>query len=257
MAVDSVYEEMLSKVRELIEKLRKVWADMVNGVNHVLDSMPGFLGAAIKQASDWCAEKVVEVFTVITDLLAKEGSASALRTVAESWNEQVGHRASTQAGLLVKEQLDTDNDWTGPAADRYSEAVTSQNRALAQIKAITENLQNTLNEIASAMTSFWSAVGVAVGGYMILMAACIGGIASGVGTIPGLAGVTGFSVALLTTLNTCSHNFANTLEEKKTKIDQMSTMDSQFTNGTWPSAVTDQMSDASVKDGDKSDWTVK
>ena len=48
----------------------------------------------------------------------------------------------------MKEQLDTDNEWTGDAADRYGEAVTAQNKALAQIKTITENLQTTLNEIA-------------------------------------------------------------------------------------------------------------
>ena len=51
--------------------------------------------------------------------------------------------------------------------------------------------------------------------------------------------------------------FTSSLEEKRAKLDQMSTMDSQFTNGDWPSAVTDKMSDASVKDGDGSDWTVK
>ncbi|MGH4016768.1 MAG: hypothetical protein ACRDSL_23110 [Pseudonocardiaceae bacterium] len=47
----------------------------------------------------------------------------------------------------------------------------------------------------------------------------------------------------------------NRLGGQKAKLEQQSTMDGQFANGNWPPAVADKMSDASVKDGDKSDWT--
>lgn len=204
-----------------------------------------------------CSSKVAEIFDEITKLFSERGSATALRAAGESWNEQVGHRASTQTGLLTKEALETDNEWTGDAADRYGEAVTAQGKALTQIKAITEILQTTLNEIASALKVFWVGIAIAFGTYVALMIGCIIGACTVVGTIPSLLAALGFSVAFLSAVATLSNNFANTLDEKKAKLEQQATMDGQFANGDWPSAVADKLSDASVRDGDNSDWTPK
>ncbi|MET0133126.1 MAG: hypothetical protein ABW215_05985 [Kibdelosporangium sp.] len=257
MSVDTAFEEALTKVSELLEQLRGAWNDITSGVNHVLGLLPGFLEGPVKSAFESCANKVSEVFDEVTKLFTERGSASALRTAADSWNTQVGHRASTQAGLLVKEALETDNEWSGDAADRYGEAVTAQNKALAQIKTITENLQTTLNEIASALKVFWVGIAIAFGSYVALMIGCIIGAATVVGTVPSLVAALGFSLTFLGAVATLSTAFANTLDEKKAKLDQQATMDGQFANGQWPSAVTEQMGDASVKDGDKSDWTPK
>lgn len=257
MAADAAFEGALTKVSELFEKLKGAWDDIVDGVNHVLSILPGFLEGPVKSAFKKCSSKVGEVFDEVTKLFSERGSASALRAAGESWNEQVGHRASTQAGLLIKEALETDNEWTGDAADRYGEAVTAQGKALTQVKTITETLQTTLNEIASALTVFWWGIAIAFSSYVILMIPCIIGAGSVVGTIPALGAALGFSAAFLGGVLTLSNNFANTLEEKKAKFEQQATMDGQFADGEWPSAVADKMSDASVRDGDKSDWTPK
>ena len=124
-------------------------------------------------------------------LITERGSASAIRTAAESWNTDVGGRASTQAGLLTKEALETDNEWTGDAADRYGEAVTSQGRALTQIKTITDTLQTTLNEIATALKVYWVAIAIAFGTYVALMIGCIIGAATVVATVPSLLAARG------------------------------------------------------------------
>lgn len=87
------------------------------------------------------------------------------------------------------------------------------------------------------------------------MIPCIIAACSAVGTVPSLIAALGFSVAFIGAVATLSNNFANTLDEKKAKFEQQSTMDGQFANGNWPPAVADKMSDASVRDGDKSDWT--
>ena len=234
-----------------------MWDDIVHGVNRVLRMLPGFLEGPIKSAFKKCSSKVSKVFEEITRLVSERGSASALRTAAESWNEQVGHRASTQAGLLVKEALETDNEWTGDAADRYGEAVTAQGKAFNLIKTITETLQTTLNEIASALTVFWISITVALVTYVAAMIPFIFGAGSGIGTIPALGAILGVSVVFLGAVATLSNNFANTLDEKKAKLEQQATMDGQFADGNWPPAVADKMSDASVRDGDKSDWTPK
>ena len=257
MAVDAAFEEALTKVSELLEKLRGAWNDITNGVNHVLSILPGFLEGPVRSAFDSASSKVSEVFDEIVKLFTERGSASALRTAGESWNEQIGRRASTQAGLLVKEQLETDNEWTGDAADRYNEAVLAQNKALTQVKTVTENLQTVLNEIASALKVFWVGIAIAFGSYIASMIGCIIGAATVVAAIPSLIAALGFSITFLAAVATLSINFANALDEKKAKLDQQATMDGQFTGGNWPPAATDKLSDASVKDGDKSDWTPK
>lgn len=89
------------------------------------------------------------------------------------------------------------------------------------------------------------------------MIGCIIGAATVVATVPSLLAALGFSLTFLGAVATFSTNFANTLDEKKAKIDQQTTTDGAFANGTWPPAAADQMSDASVRDGDKSDWTPK
>ncbi len=257
MSVDTAFEEACNKVDDLLQKLTDAWNDIVDGVNHVLSILPGFLEGLVKDAFNKVAAKVTQVFDDMQQLITERGSASAIRTAAASWNTEVGGRASTQAGLLTKEALETDNEWTGDAADRYGEAVTSQGRALTQIKTITDTLQTTLNEIASALKVFWVGIAIALGTYVALMIGCIIGAATVVATVPSLLAALGFSVAFLGAVVTLGNNFGNTLDEKKAKIDQQTTMDGSFANGTWPAATADQMSDASVRDGDKSDWTPK
>lgn len=257
MAVDIAFEETLTRVSNLLEKLKSVWDEILVGVNHVLSFLPGFLAGPITSIFEKCSSKVTEVFNEITKLFIERGSESALRTAGESWNEQVGHRTSTQAGLLTKEALEVDNKWTGDAAERYAEAVTAQGRALTQIKIITDTLQTTLNEIASGLHSFWTGIIVAFGIYVSLMALCIWGACTVVGAVPSLIAALTLSLSLLEIISKLSNDFANTLEEKKAKIEQQATMDGQFANGDWPSAVANEMSDASVRDGDKSDWTPK
>ncbi|MGH3711195.1 MAG: WXG100 family type VII secretion target, partial [Pseudonocardiaceae bacterium] len=242
MAVDIVFEDPLTTVSKLLEKLKSAWDDIVNDVNHVLSFLPGFLTEPITSVFEMCSSKVTEVFNEIAKLFSERGSEPALRTVGESWNEQVGHRASTQAGLLTKEALEVDNRWTGDAAERYAEAVTAQGRALTQIKTITDTLQTTLNEIASALSSFWTGVAVIFGPYVVLMALCIIGICTGVGTVASLTTAMTLTITFLAALPILKINFINTLKEKKAKIEQQSTMDGQFANGDWPSAVANEMS---------------
>ncbi|MGH3428846.1 MAG: hypothetical protein ACRDQZ_14980, partial [Mycobacteriales bacterium] len=135
----------MTRVHKLVKRLKDAWDDIVDGVNSVLDMLPGVLEGSIKSAFEKCSSKVAKVFKEIAKLYSERGSASALRAAGGSWNEQVGHRASTQAGLLTKEALEADDEWTGDAADRYGEAITTQGKALTEIKAITDILQTTLN----------------------------------------------------------------------------------------------------------------
>lgn len=63
------------------------------------------------------------------------------------------------------------------------------------------------------------------------MIGCIVGACTVVGTVPSLIAALGFSVTFLGVVAILSTNFANSLDEKKAKIEQQSTMDGQFADG--------------------------
>jgi len=51
-------------------------------------------------------------------------------------------------------------------------------------------------------------------------------------------------------------DFENTLDSKKNDLDQRTRLSTSFPGGAWPGAVKPGLDDASVKDGDVSEWEV-
>lgn len=254
------FDEAAQRVEELVEELRRTWDSIVSAVNRALSAVPALLQhfvEPIRRAFEWAAAKVSEVFTQMYEFLTDRGSSAAIRAAGEQWNTQVGARASTQAGLLVKESLETDNQWQGMAAERYGEVVTQQNKALNQVKTITDTVQTTLNEVASALGAFWTGYAIATGAYVVSMAGCIVGAATVVAAVPALVAAAGFSATYIGAALTLAMTCRNALDEKKVKFDQQTTFSGTFAGQQWPSATAEQVSDGSVRDGDGSDWTPK
>jgi hypothetical protein len=228
-------------------KLAGLWDELVRGIKWVIGKLPGILADKLGELFTKLVNKFAEAVDGMMKYATERGSAAAIIAVADEWNTAVGARASTQFGLLAKEALDTDNEWRGPAADRYAEAVAAQGKALNQIKTIAENVQSTLTEIATALKNYWVAMAVALGTYLVAMAVAVAACA-GVATAP--AGVTGALVAtgaVIGTTATFTLAYSGTLNEKKAKLDQQTTMDGTFAAGNWPSAVTEKMTEWSPK----------
>src|SRR5262245_16632473 len=141
MAVDQAFIEAFKLVGDMHAKLRDDWNELVAAVNYALEQLPGFLTGGIRSAFDALAAKVSEALDKVAHFYQNPGDPSGIRTAGEDWTNQVGAKATTQAGLLAKEHLDGDTEWTGRAADRYGDAITLQGKALAQIKTITDALQ--------------------------------------------------------------------------------------------------------------------
>jgi len=239
----TAFEGAIGQFDNGLDKLRDVWDDLVRRVNWLLNKLPSVLADKLLDMFDELAAKVTELNTNLVKLVTERGSASAVVAAGDSWNHDVGHRASVQSGLLDLAALKTDNSWSGDAADRYREAAAAQGRALTQVKTITEALHSTLNEIVSAMTSFWTGVAIALAVYYAAMVGVVAICATGVGAPEGIAAGTAATVAMGTTCLSLYNAYVNTLREKKAKLDQLTTMESGFVNKAWPSTATDRMTE--------------
>jgi uncharacterized protein YukE len=260
MAVDTVFEEAFKKFGDMFEKLKGAWDGICSGIEWVLDQwwIPGFIKDPVRDGYNALKPKVSEALDKCAKFYQTPGDPSGIRTTAESWTNNVGKAANDQAGILVKEQLDTDNSWTGAAADRYGEAVTSQNKALAGAKLLTDNVNQTLNEIASAIATFWVSFGTAIATYVIAAGIAVAACCTGVGAAAGIPAFIIATGAFITASIMFANNFNNTLSDKKGKLDQLVPTGAPFgSNGSWPPAASDKMADATVGDGDGSDWTPK
>jgi uncharacterized protein YukE len=236
-----------AQVADAVDRIRRIWEDIKSGVETVLDWLPGFLSHTLRDWFQKLANKISEFFDTVSKPLRERGSADSLRSAGESWNKDVGGRASTQAGLLAPEQLKTDNEWQGRAADAYKDAITGQGKALNAVKAITENVQNALNEVANALESFWNGMLVAVLAYVASMVGCAIGAATVVGAVPSIIAAVGFSIAVITATVTLSTAFSNTLDTQRSKFQQIATTDGSFAGAKWPPATT----------GDNNGWVPK
>lgn len=246
---DDAFEAAVELVRSGVEKLKELWDDFVEGFNKALKVIPGYLNPglvhAMKKLSQWFGDMLEKVWKVYTE----RGSAGAVRSVASDWNTEVGGKASEQSGLLTLGQLPTTGFWTGPAASRYVHVVNGQNKALGDVKTITDSLQTTLNEIADAMRAFWQTFALAVGGYIVLMAGAAATALAGVTAVVAIPAAVGFTVTFIGVLNDLTRDFSNALDTKEAKLEQLATMDGSFASGNWPPSTADALAELATRPG--------
>jgi hypothetical protein len=242
---DVAYDEAVRLIGSSLEQLRTVWNEIVAGVNQALGIIPGLMEVFNQLVEPWH-----QAVDWLWRLYTEHGDANAVRQVATSWNEVFG-TVSGQAGALDRSQLGGTGHWKGTAADQYLTVVNNQRAALTDAAAVTESVSRILNEIADAQRNFMVAIAGATAVFVgAVIAAWAGGPLAGV--LGDIAAVAVFAAALATLVA----NYENTLDSKKNELDQKNRLGTSFPNGAWPSAVTPDMSDATVKDGDASEWEV-
>jgi uncharacterized protein YukE len=244
--MDAAFDAAVELVGNAIEELKGLWNDFVEGFNKALKVIPGYLNPGLVYAMKKLTHGFTEMIEKVWKVYTERGSAGAVRAVASEWNSEVGGKASTQAGLLGTGQLTTTGLWTGPAGTRYFHVVNGQNKALTDVKTITDKLQTTLNEIADAMRNFWQKLAVSVGGYIVLMAGAAASALAGVTAVVAIPAAIGFTVAFLGVLNDLSTDFANALDSKEAQLEQLVTTDSSFSSGNWPPSTADSLVEAAA-----------
>jgi hypothetical protein len=244
-------------IRSVLEAARQLVNDIINGINSVLDQLPPASVAGIRAAVADLQRLVDEEIAEVERQLAFAGSPDTLRAAGESWRE-VGRLASAQAGKATLNSTQADDRWTGDAADAYGRTLPAQEKALIAIKARTDEIDKVLQDLAGSINSFWAdigfaavALGAALASALILAATAVGapaaaGLAAAAVVAFGTAATSALS-ALVDLTNACA---ARAAEFERT-LDN----NDAFDGGKWPKSTTD-FSDASLTDGDDTDWHI-
>lgn len=197
------------------------------------------------------------VTTHVTGLLLTAGDPQALRAAGTAWVDDVGRPVSALVGVATDDVLETDDHWTGAAADSYRATLPAQRLALAAIVTTCQEVDTVFEDLAVAITRFWIAIGSACLGLVLALAAALGSAATVVGATatPGiaLAGVGALVVAGTAALSSLTEVTAAAATRHGAVARRLGDS-SAFPLGRWPRSTTGISTDARVTDGDGSDW---
>lgn len=177
--------------------------------------------------------------------------------VANDWNDLVKNPVSKTQGLVSDNNLKVDDEWKGPAAEAYHGAVKAQTDAMGEVDDIVGDLQVRLWVVCGAMAAFYAAVAVVVFQWIAVMIAASAADATGIGAILGIpvqVGDTAVSASSIGALVAALVALLAAEAESFTTLNGRVANSSKFPGGHWPEAVTGKLKDASLKDGDDTDW---
>lgn len=238
---DHMVQQATDKLREIEQKVKELF-DKVNGL---LDWVPSFLSDLIKpiqQALGLLNEKMQEFWKQVDEFFTEPGSVSALHNAADTWAKQVSPQLGALAGTLTLDQLRTDDEWKGKAADAYKNTVPAQSSALGAIKDIGNQLNTSLTNLANALIAFWVAIGLALVAFVVGLVGAIAACCTVVGAPAGVAAAAttaGVVIGLISAAIAAFISYNNGIQTEQAALGQKLSDDSQFPNGAWPVSTAD------------------
>jgi hypothetical protein len=253
-ALDTIYQTVLEKLAEAAQALQDLLDWLRDAVGRVIAELPA-IGAWLNEQWNRLLTEAGRALDWISKLLRDVGGdPGAIRQVGEDWVNQVGAVTSAQAAALQRGQLPSFGQWSGNAADvYYVGAGLNQTSALSNFKDATDSVNEAVNEMANAVGSFWSNVGVAVAVFVGAMVAVKAAEITVIGIPPGVVATIVACIAFSAAINNAFVGLGNS-------FDMVDRLFAAATNvpaiqAGWPKLQsTDTLSDASVTDGDPSEW---
>jgi uncharacterized membrane protein YccF (DUF307 family) len=227
-------------------------------VNSTLTWVPPPLQWVIDKVQEgfrWLNQKLAEFWDRVNQLWHQPGDSDRLRQVGTGWAEQVGNKLGDIAGTITLDKMRTNVEWEGRAARAYSATVPPQSQGLTSVKDVANQMRASLNSLANSIDAFWIAMGVAFGTFVVAVAGAIAAAFTVVGIPAAIAAIAGGLTAAIgivgaTIMALESHT--NTIETEQNAIMQKI----HDIGREWTMPNTGDMGDASVTDGDGSDWKV-
>jgi hypothetical protein len=248
---------ILSDIHSGIDQAAAGVDAIVRGVNAVLDALPDVLVAEIRAGVAELQRVFSEKATELGDLLAYAGDPVALRSAGTAWATGVGSVASRLAGMSTLNSTRADDYWTGLAATAYRNTLPAQQAALTAITSTGDEIDATLTDLANAIVNFWVAVSVALLGLGVALIAAAATAATVVGAPVGagigIAALVAFGIALNSTISSITE-ITNSAATRSAELQRRLFNDTAFTGGAWPRSTTPISGDASITDGDGTDW---
>jgi hypothetical protein len=217
----------------------------------------------MSDAIDWLDKNVRKLLSEIGKFFTRPGHPIALWESGNRWAAEVGKRAGDQVGVITIGFMNADDKWKGDAADAYFKGLPLQSGAAAQVHAVCEKMQGSLHDLALAIGGFWLGSLIAVGKVIAELIPSAAATAVPPTAPAGLAGavasVAGF-IALWGTIVVLFYEYVTSLFQEQTNLTNQLNDNKAFPGppaGTWPKSTSQDFSDGTWSDNDKSDWQMR
>lgn len=226
-----------ARVRTALEEAAGHVDGICGAVEAVLDGLPDGLAAVARAEVADLRRSFTGVVAQLGGMLAAAGDPDALRVVGAAWIDDVGAPVSRLVGVASDNVMETDDHWTGVAADAYRATLPAQQTALAAIVATCLEVDATLGDLAAAITDFWIAIGTACLGLVLALAGALGSAATVVGA-PAAAGIALAGVGALIAAGSSALSslsaITTTATARGAALDRRLADSSAFPLGAWP-----------------------
>jgi|GEM_PF-1295128 len=254
----AVMDPLVQEAYEKLQELQRKVDEFFDQVNSALSWVPFFLShliEPIRAAIEALNAKLGEFWERANQLMEQPGSPSRLNAAAQQWSSQVAAPLAAIAGAIGPSQLRTNVEWVGRAAETYRATVPAQVSGVNGAKDIANQMRASLTSLANSVENFWLAIGIAFATFIVGAVAAIVAAATVVGipaAVAALATAVGVSIGLITATVVALNSHLNTIETEQATIrEKIIDLGTQ-----WSASDIGAMSDASVADGDASDWRV-
>ncbi|MFD1146339.1 hypothetical protein [Saccharothrix hoggarensis] len=238
-------ERIDQETRKFFEQVNSVMSWVPAPLEHLVDPILRNLALLDR--------KLREFWDRVNQLLEQPGDSDRLKQVGEQWVTRVGGALGDVTGTIGLDKLRTTIEWEGRAARVYQATVPPQAAGLNAIKDVAGQMRSSLTSLANSIDTFWIAMGLALAGFAIAIATAVAAAFTVVG-IPAAIAVILTAVAggfaLITTTVLALESHVNTIEVEQAAIRQKV----RDLGSTWAMPNTADLADASVTDGDGSDW---
>jgi hypothetical protein len=250
---------LLPDIRSALDQAASLVDELIASVEAVLASVPDTDDTGARAGLAELRRRFDDAVGRLDHLLATAGDTTVLRRTGAAW-VGVGATTSRLAGVAALNITRVDDHWTGLAADAYRNTLPAQQAALSAITFTSHEVDATLNDLASAIVRFWVSIGTACVSLVVTLAGALGSAATVVGA-PLATGIALAGVGALASAGTAA--IANLTDittgaaARSAELERRLTTDTAFPFGAWPRSTTEVSPDASITDGDGSDWHLR
>jgi uncharacterized protein YukE len=249
-------------LRRVETTLRQV-VDQANGIVDACESVGKWLGPLWDDVLDLLKQfgRLVErVLSEIGKFVSRPGVPLTLWTHGTSWTTEVGKRVTDLITEASAGQTEVDERWQGPAATAYLGTLPDQAKALAAIKAATDDVDDALTKVAGGIIAFWLGILAAVVPFVIELLGWNAAASTVVGAPPAAAGATASTVKVLgiiAAVVTAAIAYLTSISSQYKDLLQRVNNNDGFPRGHWPRSTTTVIADGSLADDRNTNWHLR
>ncbi|CCH32432.1 hypothetical protein ABZ816_24150 [Actinosynnema sp. NPDC047251] len=250
---------LVVEARGKADEVDRILRRFFETVNRTLSWVPAPLRWVVEQVEELFRQvnaKISEFWARVDQLFRQPGDSDRLNQVAEEWSDKVGNVLGDIAGTIGLDKMQTNVAWTGKAARAYAATVPPQAAGLNAVKDVSNQMRSSLVSLANSIDAFWIAIGVALATLVVSAIAAVAAACTVVGApaaIGAIAGGLAVAIGIIGATVMALESHTNTIEAEQQNIAQKI----RDIGTEWTMPNTADMSDASVTDGDGSDWSLE